>query len=164
MTEATSEDVLRTEVHAAWDLWPVPDPADLQTLADEWGVKVWTAFAGVPPLEVDIGSSEFLQCTPLLDLPPPAAAAYLGTYLLSFLHSATLQRNTGMFYDFTTRAHLLVCLQNENFWRTCLIPCMFPRARITVRNFVDYLIHNQEFFAVIPEDLTAMRRFALALT
>jgi hypothetical protein len=43
-------------------------------------------------------SAGFLGCTPLLDLPPAAAAAHLGTYLLSLLHGLSLQERAGLFH------------------------------------------------------------------
>jgi hypothetical protein len=163
MTNSSPESALSAEVHAAWDAWPAPRLGDLQILADEWGEKVSAAFAGVPPMQVDIGSAEFLQCAPLLDLPPAAAAAYLGTYLLSFLHGAALQRNTGLFHDIFTRAHLLACLSSEEFWRSRVVPQLSPQARATLLHFVNYLLQYQQAFAIPPEDAAAMRRYAAAV-
>lgn len=160
MSNLTAEDILRSEVHAVWDSWPVPPPDDLQIVADKWGEQVWAAFAAVPPMAVDIDSAEFLQCTPLLDLPPRAATAYLGTYLRSFLDGAVLQRDVGLFHDILTRPHLFDCLESEEFWRTCLVPCMSPPGRAVVLHFVNYLIEHQADFAIPPEDAAEMRRLA----
>ncbi len=161
-SDKSDEDILRAEVHAAWDPWPAPPPSDLQILAREWGGPVWRAFAGIPPMKVDIDSAEFLGCTPLLNLPPQAAAAYLGTYLLSFLDGAAFQHSVGVFHDPVTRAHVISCLKGERFWRTCLIPWMSPPARTTLLHFVDYLDRYRDDFSLPPEDVSRMRRLESA--
>ena len=56
-------------------------------------------FVGIAPVEVDISSPGFLGCTPLLDLPPTAAAPYLGTYLLSLLQGLKFQEGCSQLAD-----------------------------------------------------------------
>jgi hypothetical protein len=84
---------------------------------------------------VDISSPSFLGCTPLLELPPAAAAAYLGTYLMSFLEGLKFQEESVIFYDVMTRAHLLSCLENEHFWRDTIHPHLSAACRRAVAEF-----------------------------
>ena len=66
-----------------------------------WGEAAARAFTGVAPVEVDIESEGFSVATPLLDLPPRAGSAYLGTFLLSllkgleFLEARPIHRTAG---------------------------------------------------------------------
>src|SRR5688572_8505297 len=111
-----STDDMEAAVRAAWSRIPAPPVDDVKWLGWSCGEESWRAFAGIAPMDVDISSPGFYACTPLLDLPPHAAAAYFGTYVLSLLRSLRLQEGTGLFGDLLTRAHVIHCLTNAEFW------------------------------------------------
>ena len=91
-------------IQEAWESVPAPPAEDLQYMAWGWGEEAAEAFIGVAPMDVDRRSLGFLMATPLLDLPPRAVAAYLGTYLLAILHGLAFQKRVGLFSDVTHRA------------------------------------------------------------
>ena len=118
-----------------------------------WGEEAWRAFVGIAPAEVDISSGGFLACTPLLDLPAKAAAAYLGTYLLSLLDGLKFQENCGIFYDLLTRAHLIHCLSEPNFWRTVIRPHLPTECQNTLTEFCSYLASRRDLLALSQEEI-----------
>ena len=74
------------------------------------------------------------------DLPQPrAAAAYLGTYLLSLLQSLEFQKSVGLFDDFVTRPHTLTCLTDRRFWDEVIwkhLPSQCQEAVIEVARYL----------------------------
>ncbi len=109
-------------VRRAWERIPAPAAVDLQLMAWASGEESWKAFLNKAPVEVDISTPAFLGCTPLYDLPSRASAAYLGTYLLSLLEGLQDQEDSGIFYDILTRAHVLSCLRDSDFWERVIRP------------------------------------------
>lgn len=124
-----SAEALTAAVRSAWSAVPAPPAEDLKYMAWAYGEDSWRAFVNVDPVDVDIHSSSFLGCTPLLDLPPRAAAAYLGPYLLSLFEGLQFQEKKIVFYDILTRAHVLHVLSEESFWRS-VIRAHLPPARL----------------------------------
>lgn len=118
-----------------------------------WGEKARKAFVGIAPVEVDISSPGFRACTPLLDLPPRAAAAYLGTYLLSLLQGLKFQESCGAFYDLVTRAHVLHCLTEPDFWRDVIRPYLSAECRQTLLDLSSYLASRRELLALSQEQI-----------
>src|SRR5262245_60106281 len=106
----TTVRTLREAVRDAWASIPAPPADDLKYMAWGWGEEAWQAFVNIAPMDVDIDSVGFNAADPLLNLPPRAAAAYLGTYLLALLRSLEGQMVIGIFHDITTRAHTCTCL------------------------------------------------------
>jgi hypothetical protein len=146
-------DAMTTAVRTAWSHIPPPPVEDLKYMAWGWGEEAWRAFVGVAPVEVDISSSGFLACTPLLDLPPAAAAAYLGTYLLSLLDGLKFQESCGIFYDILTRAHTIHCLSEPDFWRTVIRPYLPAECRQTLVEFSFYLASRRELLALSQDEV-----------
>jgi hypothetical protein len=147
-------------VRTAWAGIPTPPAQDMQNVALACGEEGSRALVGVAPLDVDIRSAGFLACTPLLDLPPAAAAAYLGAYLLSLLHGLSLQEQTGLFHDIVTRAHVLSCLGMEDFWRTVIRPHLPAECRQVLVDLSHYLVARRELLGLSAEE--ADRIVALA--
>jgi hypothetical protein len=113
----TDVDTVIADVRAAWSTVPAPSDEDVNYVAWVCGEAGSRAFAGIAPMDVDTSSPGFLGCTPLRELPPGWAAAYLGTYLVSFLDGLKFQDEHVIFYDILTRAHLLACLEDTDFWQ-----------------------------------------------
>lgn len=107
---------LYEQVRNAWSQVPTPARVDLDMMEWMWGKSSALAFTGIAPVDVDTDSPGFHASTPLMDLPPHAAAAYLGTYILSLLQSLMFQELVGLFDDIVTRPHTLTCLTNKGFW------------------------------------------------
>jgi hypothetical protein len=68
-------------VSGAWASTPAPPAADLRFMAWGCGEAAAAAFVGVPPAQVNVSAPGFQTATPLQDLPPRAATAYLGTFV-----------------------------------------------------------------------------------
>ena len=122
-------DALIDLVRAAWSDVPAPGAEEVKYLSWGWGEAAARAFSGVAPVDVDRTSAGFLVCTPLDDLPPAAAAAYLGTYLLALLESLAFQRRTGIFHDVLTRAHTLHCIGSQDFIESVVGPHLDARRK-----------------------------------
>ena len=149
----TNADALTAAVRIAWAQIPVPPAEDLKYLAWACGEDAWRAFVNIAPVAVDISSPGFLGCTPLLDLPPAAAAAYLGSYLLSLLEGLKFQEDNGIFYDVLTRAHVISCLSEPEFWRTVIRPYLPAECRQTLVQFSSYLASRRELLALSQEEV-----------
>lgn len=154
----TSE--LQALVRAAWAQLPAPPAEDMKIMDWGWGKSAARAFTGISPMDVDIRSPGFLAATPLLQLPPRAAAAYLGTYLLSLLDSLAFQESVGLFDDFVTRPHTLGCLTNSRFWDEVIrqhLPRTCQQAVIDVARF---LATKQEALALTEEQAERLLELA----
>lgn len=149
-------------VRRAWATIPPPPPEDLQYVMWGWGEKAAHAFEGVAPVDVDRASEGFQAATPLLDLPPRAAAAYLGPYLMSLLEGIEFQQSVGIFTDVLTRAHTLACLTLPSFWERTIRPCLPPGARDAVKQVVAFLASppTKELLALSDEDAKTMLTLA----
>ena len=116
MSSVVDPEEMALAVRRAWSAFEAPPSTQLEGFEWNFGSMAATAFLGFKPVDIDIGSAGFLGCSPLLDIAPPAAAAYLGTYLWALLQGMSLQERVGLFHDVVTRAHVLHCLQEEKFW------------------------------------------------
>jgi hypothetical protein len=123
MPEALS---LSRVVEAAWAEVAAPNLTMTGDADEKWLPPVAEAFVGVDPMDVDLDSEGFLAATPLLDLPPTAAAAYLGTFLRAVLISLHQQQKVGFFEDPLTRAHLLTCVKDPGSGGTWSTPSSPP--------------------------------------
>lgn len=150
MAISNTED-MSSAVRIAWSQIPPPPAEDLKYMAWGCGEDAWRTFVGIPPVAVDISSKSFLKCTPLLDLPAAAAAAYLGTYLLSLLDGLKFQEDFGVFYDILTRAHVIQCLSESSFWQEVIRPHLPAECRQTLAELVAYLAPRRELLA-LPQD------------
>jgi hypothetical protein len=147
----TNVDALTAAVRIAWAQIPVPPAEDLKYLAWACGEDAWRAFVNIAPVAVDISAPGFLGCTPLLDLPPAAAAAYLGSYLLSLLEGLKFQEDNGVFYDVLTRAHVISCLSEPDFWQSVIRPHLPAECQAILVAFASYLASRRELLA-LPEE------------
>jgi hypothetical protein len=149
-------------VRRAWATIPAPPAEDLEYVSWGWGEKAAQAFEGVAPVDVDRRSEGFQAATPLLDLPPRAAAAYLGPYLISLLEGIEFQRSVGIFTDVVTRAHTLAALTLPSFWERVIRPCLPPAARDAVKQTVEFLASPsaKELLALSDEDARTMLTLA----
>jgi hypothetical protein len=143
---------LAEAVRRAWDAVPAPPAEDLALMAWGWGEAAAHEFTGVRPVDVDIESRGFYAATPLLDLPPRAAAAYLGTYLLSLLKGLRLQQASGVFDDVLTRAHTLTCLTLPSFWER-VVPLLSPEAHRALLDVTGYLPTVRDELALTDEQV-----------
>jgi hypothetical protein len=135
---------LATAVRDAWSDIPAPPPEEVEYFEWGWGPEAARAFVGVAPVDVDRRSEGFRAATPLLDLPAPAAAAYLGTFVMALLESLDHQERAGLPDDFLARAHTITALTLPDFWERVIRPCLPERCR-------DVLADVAAFLATPPE-------------
>ena len=152
----TTIQTLSDAVRDAWASIPAPPAEDMQYMDWGWGEEAAREFTGVAPMDVDMESAGFYAATPLLDLPPRAAAAYLGTYLLALLRSLELQKAIGIFFDVLHRAHILTCLTIPHFWED-VRPFLPPRCREVLAQVATFAASEREALALTPEDVDTMR-------
>ncbi len=147
----TSE--VKRRVAEAWKPVEAPPIESMEGFEEEFGEELAAAFLRKRPVEVDVLSTGFRNATPLLDLPPDAAGAYLGTYLVSLLHELEMQENSGLFTDLLTRAHTLTALTRPRFWerviRGSLPKQCYDATLLTVRHLIDM----KNFFRLRQEDI-----------
>ena len=135
-------------VYNAWSNVPPSPIDDLKCIGWSCGEESLNEFVGVPPVKVDRSSSGFLSCTPLLELPDTACAAYLGSYLLSFLEGLRFQEKNGIFYDILTRAHVLHCLSQPCFWENIIRLHVSHDAQKILSELCSYLASRRELLAL----------------
>jgi hypothetical protein len=145
MTDAAN---MIATIRRAWGAIPAPPAEDLQLMAWACGEASWRAFVNRTPMEVDVATPAFLGCTPLLDLPPRAAAAYLGSYLLSLLEGMQDQEDSGIFYDILTRAHVLACLGDPDFWEQVIRPHLSGECRTAMTEVALYLAAHRDLLGL----------------
>jgi hypothetical protein len=152
----TTASTLYDAVRDAWASIPAPPAEDLKYMAWGWGEKAARAFIGVAPADVDIHSVGFYAATPLLDLPPRAAAAYLGTFVMSLLKGLEFQLAVGLFDDVLSRAHTLTCLTLPSFWEQAIRPFLPSKCREVLAQVAAFLASEQEALALTPEQVDTM--------
>jgi hypothetical protein len=139
---------LMAAIRLAWGPIPAPPAEDLQYMAWACGEDAWRAFVNKAPMAVDLSTPAFLGCTPLLDLPPTAAAAYLGSYLLSLLEGLEYQEDNRIFYDVLTRAHVLACLSNPDFWERVIRPNLHGECRAALTELASYVASRRDLLGL----------------
>ena len=125
-----------------------------------WGEEAARAFIGVAPMEVNIQSPGFRAATPLFDLPPRAAAAYLGTYLLSLLQSLQFQEVAGLFYDIVTRGHIITCMTDSLFWQEVVREQLSPSCQEVVADVARFMGASRVALALEPAQVQTLRELA----
>lgn len=150
------------EVRAAWASIPAPPAEDMAMMQWGWGEKAARAFTGVAPVDVDFTAAGFDAALPLFDLPPRAAAAYLGTFLLSLLKGLEFQHKVGLFTDILSRAHTITCLTLPHFWETTIRPFLPPQCRDVLVRVVAFLVTQREELALTQEQVDRMLTLAAA--
>ena len=143
-------------VRAAWSAVPAPPKDDMKILHWEGGEDAVLAFTGVAPMDVDVESIGFDMTTPLLDLPPRAAAAYLGTFLISLLQGLDFQERVGIFDDFLSRAHTLQCLTQPKFWEEVIRKCSPPECQEAVVKVSRFLASKHDDLPLDQEQVDTL--------
>lgn len=151
---------IERRVRAAWTGIAAPPAADMKHMEWGWGEKAARAFVGVAPTEVDIRSPGFRAATPLFDLPHRAAAAYLGTYLLSLLQSMQHEADGGLYYDIVTRAHIITCMTDSEFWKEVVRGQLPPSCQQVVAEVARFMAASQEALALEPEEVETLLELA----
>jgi hypothetical protein len=144
----------------AWSAIPAPPRTDVEPVFAGWGEETLRTFVGVAPVDVDITSEGFLGCAPLLELRAPAAAAYLGTYILGLLDGINLQERCGLFDDLLTRAHVLGCLLDESFWRIVIRPNLPVPCVLSLVDLGGFLDEKRDLLALTPKDTAKLAKLA----
>jgi hypothetical protein len=147
------------EIRETWASVPAPPAEDLKDMASRWGEDAARAFTGVAPMDVDRNSKGYLAAAPLLDLPPRAAAAYLGPFLLSALEELELQAEAGISRNLTHRAHVITCLKTPHFWES-IWPFLSPQCRKVWVQVTLFLASEHEDLEFDPERAATMRALA----
>jgi hypothetical protein len=158
----TTARALRSTVGEAWASIAPPPPEQLQHFEWGWGAEAARAFVGVAPVAVDRGSEGFRAATPLLDLPAPAAAAYLGTFVMALLESIEAQERSGIPGDPLARAHTITCLTLPDFWERVIRPCLPPRCQDVLADVVEFLASppTQGMLSLTDEQAATMKTLA----
>jgi hypothetical protein len=147
-------------VRHAWSPVAAPPIDDLDMMEWKWGKSAAQAFTGIAPVDVDTDSPGFHAATPLMDLPPNAAAAYLGTYLLSLLQSLMLQESVGIYDDIVTRPHTLTCLTSLGFWDRVIRPHLPAPCLQATTEVARYLTTKHVELPLTPAQVLALREAA----
>jgi hypothetical protein len=109
---------------------------------------------GIAPMDVDIHSSGFYAATPLFDLPPTAAAAYLGTFLLSLVDSLEFWEKTGLpMDDLQTGPHTLTFLTRRHFWDEVIRKNLPKHRQEVVADVALFLVARRDALALTEEDV-----------
>lgn len=156
----TTASQLCDAVRHAWASIPAPPAEDLKYVTWGWGAEAARAFVCVAPTDIDIDSAGFQAATPLLDLPPRAAAAYLGTFVMSLLKGLEFQQSVGMFTDVLTRAHTLTCLTLPSFWDEVIRPYLPPECREVLAQVLPFLASEQKALALTQEQVDTLLELA----
>jgi len=150
-------DTLSDAIRDAWASIPAPPVEDLKYMAWGWGEDAAREFTGVAPMDVDMESKGFYAATPLLDLPNRAAAAYLGTYLLSILRTIEDQKAIGIYVDLLQRAHVITCLETPRFW-DAVRPFLPPNCRKVLAHVALFIASEHECFGSLnPEKVATIQ-------
>lgn len=149
---------LLTKVKHAWAGIDAPIAEDLKDMEWGWGREAAEAFRGVKPVDVDIDSIGFQAADPLLQLPARAAAAYLGTYLISLLYGLDIQQKVGFPTDISTRVHTLSVLIAPNFWTEIAGPHLSPDCLEVVSEVVGLLISERDVMTLEDADVAQLER------
>lgn len=156
----TTAGQLYDAVRKAWASIPAPPAEDLKYMTWGWGEDAARAFIGVAPTDVDIDSAGFQAANPLLDLPPRAAAAYLGTFVMALLKGLEFQQSVGVFTDVITRAHTLTCLTLPSFWDEVIRAHLPPECREVLARVAAYLASEQKALALTQEQVDTLLALA----
>ena len=147
-------------VQEAWLTVPAPPEDDMKLMGSGWGEDAALVFTGIAPMDVDVESSGFAAATPLFDLPPLAAAAYLGTFLISLLKELEFQEKVGFFDDVVTRAHTLTCLTDQSFWNSVIRKHLSPAGQRAVERVAGHLVASRDAFALDQEQVDTLLELA----
>jgi hypothetical protein len=154
---------LLNKVKSVWSGIDAPAAQDMARMEWGWGKEAAEAFTGVKPLNVDIDSPGFQAATPLLDLPARAAAAYLGTYLISLLYGLDIQEKAGFPIDSLTRAHTITVMTAPNFWTEIVGPHLPPDCLAVVSEVADLMIAKREPLALTDADVAKLQRLTRSI-
>lgn len=141
-----------------WSKFDAPAPEDMQSLKWDSDEEVVEAFMGVRPVDVDIKSSGFQASTPLMELPSRAAAAYLGTFLISLLAGLELEEKVGFPTDIMTRAHTLSVMTDPDFWPEIAGPYLQPDCLELIGEIAVLLIAKRETFILTDDEVARFER------
>jgi hypothetical protein len=155
-----TERALYEMVRHAWAPIAAPPEEDMKLMDWGWGEAAARAFTGAAPVDVDIRSPGFHAATPLFDLPPRAAAAYLGTYLLSLLEGLEFQRAVGLFDDVVTRAHTVTCLSLPSFWDGVIRKHLPPPCQEAVKKVALFLAANRDALPLNQQQVDILTELA----
>lgn len=154
---------LSTKVKRAWSGIDAPAAEDMRHMEWGWGKQAAEAFTGVRPIDVDIDSPGFQAATPLLQLPSRAAAAYLGTYLMSLLDGLDIQEKIGFPTDIATRAHTVAVMTAPNFWTDIAGPHLPHDCLKVVSEVADFLISRRVPLALADAEVAKLQRLTRSI-
>lgn len=147
-------------VRQAWLPIKAAHVEDMQRMDAEFGSAAARAFIGIAPTDVDLRSPGFHAATPLVVLPPHAAAVYLGTYLLSLLEGLEFQQRAGFFDDLLTRAHTVTCLSLPWFWRDVIREHLPPSCQDAVKQVAMFLCAHRDAVPLTQEQVDILQELA----
>jgi hypothetical protein len=151
-------EVILDEVRRAWSDVPAANLDDIASIRIRSGKESAQAFEGVKPIDVDIESTGFLSATPLFELRPRAAAAYLGTYLIFYLDDYGIQLAAGVPTDVFNRAHLITFLTRPNFWADFARPHLDGKCIDALGKTVAFVIEHAEDLLLSDKEIDRLGR------
>ena len=154
---------LLKKVKRVWSGIDAPAAEDMKYMEWGWGKEAAEAFIGVKPVDVDIDSPGFQAADPLLELPARAAAAYLGTYLISLLDGLDIQEKVGFPTDIATRAHTLAVLVAPNIWTEIAGPHLPPDCLEVVSEVVDLLVSRRVPLVLTDAEVAKLQRLGRSI-
>ena len=144
-------------VEEAWADVPAPFLREAPPISGSLTRSEAETFVDVAPMKVNVNSPGFLAATPLDDLPPQAAAAYLGTFLRAMMMSLHEQQTVKFFEDPLTRAHVITCLKEERFWERVVQPHITGKRREALGAVIECMIQNREDLGLDDLDVEVLR-------
>ena len=156
----TTIQTLSDAIRDAWASVPAPPAEDMKYVAWGWGEAAAREFIGVAPMDVDRDSLGFSIAESLLDLPPRAGAAYLGSFLLSALEVMERHKNGDISWTLTYPGHIVSSFRFSVLWER-LWPFLTPKCREVWVQVALYIASEHECFASLtPEKVDAIRALA----
>ena len=146
------------EVRRAWSDVPAASLDDIASIRIRSGEESAQAFEGVKPVDVDTESAGFLSATPLFELRPRAAAAYLGTYLIFLLDDYGIQLAAGVPTDVFNWAHVITFLSRPNFWTDFARPHLDDKCIDALAKTVAFMVENADDILLSDEEINRLGR------
>lgn len=144
------------QVQSAWSKLDAAPIEDMEYFTLGWGKRIEHLFVGVKPSDVDIDDEDFRIEMPLNEVPPRAAAAYLGPYLRAFLLDLAFQEKIGFFSEPLLRAHVTVFLTNPRVWTDTLKDNLPDDCKAALGRAVEYCLKSAELIDLSEEEARSL--------
>ena len=152
---------LKRRIRMAWAHMAAPSGRDVERVIEWTCTKIGKeALFGIAPMDVDIDSPGFYCAEPLFDLPPSAAAAYLGTFLLSLVDSLEDQKGVD---HFITRPHTLAFLKDRKSWDKVIRKNLPKNCQEVLADVILFFVAKRDELAQTDEGVEILLELAQSL-